>query len=232
MADRVDLEYNVQVTGLEEAAASANAATESANLASTALQGARTQSGGTLATLSLTLRSLNSTRLAVAQTSRAINEMNPAALLTGFMSMLQVVNNLTSLTRRLKESTAAASAAQAILTALSGHWWLIPLAIAAGALVYSRIQSMQTGGPVSRTGLYLLHRGEEVVPGNSVNYPKSEGYEALLRPIIHSSRTETTSRHVSYGPIFVTFEKQPEEGKELDRWLRELGPMIVQQARR
>lgn len=204
MADRVDLEYNVQVTGLGEAAASANAAAQSASQASAALQGVQAQGGGTLATLSMTLRTLNSTRLAVTQTSRAINEMNPAAMLTSFMSMIQVVNNLTSLTRRLRESTAAASAAQAILATLSGHWWLIPLAIAAGALVYSRIQSMQAGGPVERTGLYMLHRGEYVVPASQ--------------------------SHV--GPVFVTFERQPSGGLDVDGWLRELGPRLEERIRR
>ncbi|MFH2111212.1 MAG: hypothetical protein ABIJ47_08145 [Candidatus Bathyarchaeota archaeon] len=204
MANRVDLEYNVQVTGLGEAAASANAAAQSASQASAALQGVQAQSGGTLATLSLTLRSLNSTRLAVTQTSRAINDMNPVALLTSFMSMIQVVSNLTALTRRLRENTAAASAAQAILTTLSGQWWLIPLAIAAGAMVYSRIQSMQAGGPVNRTGLYMLHRGEYVVPASQTHL----------------------------GPIFVTFERQPSSGLEVDQWLRELGPRLEERMRR
>ena len=196
MADRVDLEYNVQVSGLGEAAASANSAAASANQASAALQGVQAQGGGTLATLSMTLRTLNSTRLAVTQTSRAINDMNPVALLTSFMSMIQVVSNLTALTRRLRESTAAASAAHAILATLSGRWWLIPLAIAAGALVYSKIQSMQMGGPVNQAGLYLLHRGEYVVPASQTHL----------------------------GPVFVTFERQPTGGLEVDQWLRELGP--------
>jgi len=204
VADRVDLEYNIQVTGLGEAAASANSAAASANQASAALQGVQAQGGGTVATMAMTLRTLNSTRLAVTQTSRAINDLNPVMLLTSFLSMIQVVNNLTSLTRRLRESTAAASAAQAILTTLSGQWWLIPLAIAAGALVYSKIQSMQTGGPVTRTGLYMLHRGEYVVPASQTHL----------------------------GPIFITFERQPSSGLEVDQWLRELGPRLEERMRR
>jgi hypothetical protein len=140
----------------------------------------------------------------VTQTSRAINDMNPMALLTSFMSMIHVVSNLTALTRRLRESTAAASAAHAILATLSGRWWLIPLAIAAGALVYSKIQSMQMGGPVNQTGLYLLHRGEYVVPASQTHL----------------------------GPVFVTFERQPTGGLEVDQWLRELGPRLEEQMRR
>lgn len=204
MADRIDLEYNVQVTGLEGATASANSAAASANQASAALQGVQAQGGGTMATLSMTLRTLNSTRLAVNQTSRAINDLNPAMMLTSFLSMIQVVSNLTSLTKRLRQSTAAAGAAQAVLATLSGHWWLIPLAIAAGALVYSRIQSMQAGGPVDRTGLYMLHRGEYVVPASQTHL----------------------------GPIFVTFERQPAPGLGMDEWLRELGPLLEERVRR
>ena len=204
MADRVDLEYNVQVTGLGEAAASANAAAQSAGQASAALQGVQAQGGGTVATLAMTLRTLNSTRMAVTQTSRAISEMDPTMLLTSFMSMIHLVTNLTSLTRRLRESSAAAGAAQAILATLTGRWWLIPLAIAAGALVYSKIQSMQLGGPVERTGLYMLHRGEYVVPASTTHL----------------------------GPVFVTFERQPAGGIEMDEWLRELGPRLEERVRR
>jgi len=121
------------------------------------------------------------------------------------LNMMQVIRNLTSLMTMLKDSTGAASAAQAILAALTGRLWLIPLALAAGALVYARVKSMQTGGPVRETGLYMLHRGEYVVP----------------------------ARHVhSYGPIFVTFERQPRRGADMDEWLRRLGPSLVEQTRR
>jgi len=115
----------------------------------------------------------------------------------------------------LKESTGAASAAQAVLATLTGRWWLIPVALAAGALVYSRVKSMQTGGTVQDTGLYLLHRGEEVVPRSIVEN----------RNISH--------RHTnSYGPIFVTFQGQPSKGATLEDLLQDLGPRIVQQVRR
>ena len=36
----------------------------------------------------------------------------------------------------------------------------------------------------------------------------------------------------SFGPIFVTFERQPREGPEMDRWIRELGPRLVVESRR
>jgi len=205
VSDRVDLEYNVQVTGLEEAQASANSASESADQAAAALQNAQAQSSSSLPTMLMTIRAMNASRLAITQTSRAITKLNPTALMYGFLNMIQVVRNLTQLTKMLKESTGAAASAQAILAALTGNWWVIPLALAAGALVYSRIKSMQEGGIVPETGLYLLHRKERVI----------------------------STRHThSYGPIFVTFESQPRSPLEMDQWLDELGPRLTEKMRR
>ena len=82
---------------------------------------------------------------------------------------------------------------------------MIPLALAAGALVYSRIKSMQAGGVVPETGLYLLHKKERVI---------------------------STRQTHSYGPIFVTFERQPRSPLEMDRWLDELGPRLTEKMRR
>ena len=205
MAEKLQLEYEVSVTGLGEAAITAENASRSANQASLALTGARSSSSRTLPIMLMSVRSMNAARLAVEQTSKAITDLDPRAAMYGFLNMMQVVRNLTSLMTMLKDSTGAASAAQAILAALTGRLWLIPLSLAAGALVYARVKSMQTGGPVRETGLYMLHRGEYVVP----------------------------ARHVhSYGPIFVTFERQPRRGADMDEWLRRLGPSLVEQTRR
>ena len=204
MSDRVDLEYNVRVTGLVEAQASANSASESANQAAAAMRNAQAVSSGSLPTMLMTMRAVNATRLAITQTTRAITDLDPAALMYGFLNMVQVVRNLTVLTGMLKDSTGAAASAQAILAALTGNWWVIPLALAAGALVYSRVKSMQAGGPVSHTGLYLLHRGEYVVP----------------------------AQQTRLGPIFVTFERQPRSPLEMDQWLSELGPRLTERMRR
>ena len=205
MAEKLELEYEVSVTGLGEAAITAENASRTANQASLALTGARSSSSRTLPIMLMSVRSMNAARLAVEQTSKAITDLDPRAAMYGFLNMMQVVRNLTSLMTMLKDSTGAASAAQAILAALTGRLWLIPLALAAGALVYARVKSMQTGGPVRETGLYMLHRGEYVVP----------------------------TRHVhSYGPIFVTFERQPRRGADMDEWLRRLGPSLVEQTRR
>jgi len=205
MSDKLELEYEVSVTGLGEAAIAADSAARSADQASKAVAEAREESSSTLPMLIMSVRSLNATRLAVEQTSRAITELDPRAAIYGFLNMVQVVRNLSSLMVMLKNSTGAASAAQAILATLTGRWWIIPLALAAGAVVYSKIRSMQSGGPVQETGLYMLHRGEYVVP----------------------------ARHVhTYGPIFISFQRQPREGPDLDEWLGRLGPRIVEHVRR
>lgn len=199
----MDLQYVVQVTGLEETQAAAASAARSAGQASVALGAARAQSGSALPAMMMTLRTVNATRLAVSQTAAAVRDLNPTAMMYGFLNMMQVVNNLTSLTRMLKDSTGAAASAQAVLAALTGQWWLIPLALAAGALVYSRVKSMQTGGPVTYTGLHMLHRGEYVVPA-----------------------------HQTLGPIFITFEKQPGSPLMRDEWLHGLEPVLLERIRR
>ena len=203
MSERVGIEYRVTVTGLDTAKAAATASAESAKQATTALNHVQNQSTSSLPTLMMTVRTVNAARLAISQTSNAITELNPVALMYGFLNMIQVVNNLTSLTRLLRDSTASASAAQAILAGLTGNLYLVPMALAAGALVYSSIKSMQTGGPVDSTGLYLLHRGEYVVPANQT----------------------------SIGPVYITFNKQP-TAHRTSQWLDQLGAKIMGELRR
>ena len=217
-SEHMELEYRVTVSGLGEAAASAQSAGASAAQAAASLNAAQAQGSRTLPTMLMSVRAFNAARLAVEQTSRAITELDPRAALYGFLNMIQVVRNLTSLTNILKTSTGAASAAQAILATLTGRWWLIPLALAAGAVIYSKIKSMQIGGIIPETGPYLLHRGEEVVPAHRV-------YASRTENITHRSST-------SMGPIFITFERQPREGLDMDRWLRGLEPRLVEIARR
>jgi hypothetical protein len=224
MSDKLELEYEVSVNGLSEAAVTAENAGKSADQAAAALNSAESQGSRTLPVMLMSVRALNASRLAVQQTSRAITELDPQAALYGFLNMMQVVRNLTTLTNLLKESTGAASAAQAILTTLTGNWWIIPIALAAGALVYAKIKSMQTGGPVNETGLYLLHEGEYVQPAavTRTTHESTVIYRQRLAPVTHSS----------YGPIFVTFQKQPEKGIDADQWLRALSSRIVEQIRR
>lgn len=212
MSDRMEIEYKVVVSGLDQATSAAKSAGESANQASVALNGVRNQSRGSLPALMMSVRSLNATRLAVQQMSRAITELNPTSAMYAFLNMMQVVNNLTSLTRMLKETTGAAGAAQAILATLTGNWYLIPLAIAAGALVYSQVKSMQTGGPVTQTGLHMLHHGEYVIPAQ------------LVRTTQHYSNSRI-------GPVFISFQDQPSRNETND-WLDKVGTRILEQVRR
>ena len=261
MAEKMQLEYEVSVTGLGEAAITAENASKSGEQASLALRGARSNASSMLPIMLMSVRSINAARLAVEQTSKAITDLDPRAAMYGFLNMMQVVRNLTSLTIMLKESTGAASAAQAILATLTGRWWLIPLALAAGAIIYARIKSMQEGGLVKETGPYLLHKGEKVVPVREVEalrlvererftptrtvethktiereriIPTVEVHRTVETRRIYTARTEHIAPRTiqSFGPIFITFEKQPREGLDMDRWLRELGPHIVEQVRR
>ena len=217
MAERMQLEYEVSVTGLGEAAITAENASRSAEQASVAINNVQTQTSRTLPIMLMGVRSINAARLAVEQTTKAIEDLDPRAAMYGFLNMMQVVRNLTSLMTMLKESTGAASAAHAILATLTGRWWLIPLALTAGALIYAKIKSMQAGGLVLETGPFLLHKGERVIPANRV----------------YETREYLSSRTVqSFGPIFITFEKAPREGLDLDNWMRELGPRLVAESRR
>jgi len=244
MAEKMELEYEVSVKGLGEAAITAENASRSANQASLALTGARSSASRTLPIMLMSVRTLNATRLALEQTSKAITDLDPRAAMYGFLNMMQVVRNLTSIMIMLKESTGAASAAQAILATLTGRWWLIPLALAAGAIIYAKIKSMQEGGLVKETGPYLLHKGEHVVSARKIELLKTVERERGPKTVevhrnvetrrIYTSRTEHIAPRTiqSIGPVFITFEKQPREGLDMDRWLRDLGPKIAQKARR
>ena len=203
MSDRIDVEYSVKVTGLDEAKAAADSASSSASNAATALSTAKNQSTSMLPTMMMSIRSANAARLAISQTSKAITELNPVAAMYGFLNMIQVVRNLTSLTKMLKDTTGTAAAAQAILATLSGKWWVVPMALAAGAMMHAAIKSMSTGGPVNRTGLYHLHKGEYVVP----------------------------AQETRLGPIFINFDKQPSQMNR-NRWMGGLGDRINESMRR
>jgi hypothetical protein len=177
MSER-SLIYRVQVTGLDVARAAAESAASGAESARDSLNGLQSVGSQALPLLSSGLHTVNSVRLGVENLSRALVALNPESALHALISMVGAASSLSRVMLQLRESTAAASAAQATLSALSGNLYLIPFAIAAGALVYQSLRSMREGGSVGETGVYLLHKGEYVVPAN----------------------------RVSYGPIFVTFE--------------------------
>ena len=218
MAERSEIEYQVKVTGLGEASAAANSAAAQAKQASASLESAKSSGSQAIPILFSSVRALTNARQAAEQANKAIRDLDPMMALYAFVNMVQTVQALTSLMKALKTSTAAASAAQAILTTLAGAWWLIPLAIAAGALVYSRIQSMQVGGIAKETGPYLLHKGEYIVP---------ERQATRVERLVERTMTPVTR----FGPIYVSFEKQPEED-ERDAWMRGLEERLAQKIRR
>lgn len=231
MAERMEIEYAVQVTGLDGVTAAANSARQQADQASAALENTRSSGSKTLPIIFSSVRALTNARQAVEQTQKAIRDLNPLMALSAFVNMAQTVQSLSSLMKTLKASTAAASAAQAILVTLAGAWWLIPLAIAAGALIYSRIQSMQAGGIVKETKPYLLHRGEYVIPEKYME--KTERIiERNTTPVISGRIIERVQAPLNrFGPFYITFEKQPEED-DRESWIRSLETTIVDKIRR
>lgn len=198
-----NITYNVLIVGLDTAKIQAESAAKSADQATKSIENAKKSSISFYPTLFQLFGVVNNARQAVDQLLDGLKTMNPLLFLSAFINMMQVVNNLTHLMTILQTSTAGASAAQAVLAVLTGNWWIIPLALTAGALIYSQLRSYQTGGPIRETGIYMLHRGEYVIP---------------------SSQT-------SYGPFNVTFSRQP-TGLDVDTFLRELGPRMARNIRR
>lgn len=198
------IDYEVSVSGLEQTQTALQSAKRNADQAKDSIETAKRSGMSFYPMVFNIMGAVNNVRQAVNQLLEGIQTMNPILLLSAFLNMLQVVNNLTVLMNALKTSTASAAAAQGILATLTGNWWLIPLAITAGALIYSRIQSMQTGGTVMYTGLHYLHKGETVVPAN-------RSY---------------------FGNIYVSFNDQPKPGQERDTWLENLEDKLTKRTRR
>ena len=198
------LVYSVQVLNLAEVQQQADRVAKSADIASRSQRDLQLGTRQSLSLMANGLQIFTTTQHAIMSIQRALREANPEAWVTAFLSLLSVAMNLTQVMRQLQRSTAAAASAQAIVNTLAGAWWLIPLAITAGALIYSAsMKSFQTGGPVNQTGVYLLHRGEYVVPASQANY----------------------------GPFYISFNRQP-SGSDADSFLRELGPRLARSMRR
>ena len=204
MTEAMSLAYQIQVTGLELVKAQTDSAAKSAELASNSVRTLQGQGLRTMPLVMNALQTVNSLHSSVDNVTRAMETLNPEAAVYAFLSMISVAQNLTQVMRLLRESTATAAAAQAVLNTLAGAWWFIPLAITAGVMVASSLRSMQTGGQVKETGVYLLHRGEYIIPSSQVT---------------------------SYGPFYVNLQGQP-GGLDLDGLLRDLGPRLARQVRR
>ncbi len=198
------LVYTVSVTGLDQVKAQADSAAKSADLASNSVRGLQGEGLRTMPLVMNALQTVNSLHSSVENATKALQTMNPEAMIYALLSMISVATNLMQIMRLLRESTATAAAAQAVLDTLIGAWWLIPLAITAGVMVASSVRSMQTGGLIHETGTYLLHRGEYVVPANNT---------------------------ANYGPFYVSFTGGP-QGLDVEGFLRELGPSLTRRIRR
>lgn len=122
--------------------------------------------------------------------ARHMNYVNPIMdqFLTALMAVgvtmrsLDIITKLTSAITGFSGSVSLASVAQKIwnATLMEGAFWMgiltagaavvLGLSIWAATLpMQPKVPSMQTGGEVKETGLFMLHKGETVVPAGS-NY--------------------------------------------------------------
>jgi len=207
VSDRDEIEFHIRVTGITEAEAETAETAETAAQATQSLQNAQQAATDSIRPVISSVRALNAARLAVQQTARAIEELDPTYVLYAFLNMVQVVYNLVNLMRILQKSTASAASTQAALAALTGRWYLIPLALAAAGLVYSQLRSYQQGGLIPETGIYLLHKGEYVVPANQIT-------------------------NQSFGPIFVSITQGGIQSLNMRELLDSIGPEIMRKVRR
>jgi len=126
------------------------------------------------------------------------------AFSSGIETIITSVKSLFTWLQSTRVVQAAIAGIQAMIATLSGQWWLVAAAIAAGIAVAAAARSMQMGGPVLTTGVYLLHKGEYVVPAETVN---------------------------RFGPIYVSFPGSPSR-LDASTILSEFGAEIARRARR
>ena len=243
MSSELGIRYVVRVEGLDAATSALNNAQRSAGQTTETLNQLRASSQETSrimeeasrsqanlmdvsrSTLSVSMtliREVNAARLAIVQAHRALTEMDPVAALYAFLNLVQVANTLIPLMKSLQAVAQGTAVAQGIIATLSGMGWMVPIAIAAGAAILAAIQlagrSKQSGGYVEGTGIYLLHKGEYVVPAESV-VEKRVAYP--ISPVTN----------IRYGPFYVTLHTSKEEFDPRE-FVREYGEEIARRARR
>jgi hypothetical protein len=232
--ESVTLQYNIQIVNVDQTIINLKQAERTASQTSKALTEAEQRTESSSRTILRGISVFTNLRQTVDYTIKGLKEADPMALLMAFMNLLQtlegvkrlqestlkmsivnafssgietVITSVKSLFTWL-QSTRAVQAAiagiQAMIATLSGQWWLVAAAIAAGVAVAAAARSMQMGGPVLATGVYLLHKGEYVVPAETVN---------------------------RFGPIYVGFTGSPTsfDGASI---LRQFGAEIARRARR
>lgn len=230
MSSTLAIRYFISVEGIEAATTSLNNAQTTARQASAAMNDVKATSEQvsrvveeagksqtqlqdvSRATLSVgitLIREVNAARLAIVQAHRAITEMDPVAALYAFLNIVQVANTLIPLMKSLQAVSQGTAVAHGIIATLSGMGWMVPVAIAAGAAIMAAItiasRSKQMGGYIEETGVYLLHKGEYVVPASQIT---------------------------NYGPFYVTFSGGARGGFSKDDFIREYGAEISRRARR
>jgi len=207
MAENLRIEYEVSVTGLDEAAAAMKEGARAAGQASAAVETVQRQSASGMQVAVMGVRAFTNLRQSVEYATKAVVEFNPVAMLYAFMNLLQTIESFIRLNEMLKTvklSYSGLADVQAVVATLAGQPWLVAAAVAAGVAVAAAARSMQRGGPVGETGIYLLHKGEYVVPAETVNH---------------------------FGPIYVSFTGSP-SSFDATAVLREFGEEIARKARR
>jgi len=232
--ESVTLQYNIQVVNVDQTIINLKQAEKTASQTSKALTDTEKRTESTSRTILRGISIFTNLRQTVDYTVKALKEGDPMALLMAFMNLLQTleavkrlqestlkmnivnafssgietiitsVKNLFTWLQSTRAVQAAIAGIQAMIATLSGQWWLVAAAIAAGVAVAAAARSMQMGGPVLATGVYLLHKGEYVVPAETVN---------------------------RFGPIYVSFAGSP-SGFDGATVLREFGADIARKARR
>ena len=162
-----DLIYNVKTKGMPETKQAIDNVKNAANEAAKEQEKLDDVSRSTMSVSMTLVREVNASRLAIVQAHKAITELDPVAALYAFLNVFQVVSTMIPLMKTLRAVSTGAAVAQGVVATLSGMWWLIPLAIAAGAAILAFLQfsgrSMQRGGVVEEEGWYYLHRKEVVI---------------------------------------------------------------------
>lgn len=229
MSSTLAVRYFISVEGIEAATTSLNNAQRTANQASTAMNEVKATSEqvsrmveetnksqtqlqdvsrNTLSVGITLIREVNAARLAIVQAHRAITELNPIAALYAFLNIVQVANTLIPLMKSLLGVQKGVLAAEGAISVLSGQAWLIPVAIAGVAALLAAVEmagrSRQRGGSIEETGIYLLHKGEYVIPSSHVT---------------------------NYGPFYVTFSGSSGRFSKED-FIREYGEEVARRARR
>ena len=245
--ESVTLQYNIQVVNVDQTIINLKQAERTASETSKTLTDTEKRTESTSRTILRGISIFTNLRQTVDYTIKGLREADPMALLMAFMNLLQTleairklqestlkmsivnafssgietiitsVKNLFNWLQSTRVVQASIAGIHAMIATLSGQWWLVAAAIAAGIAVAATARSMQIGGPILATGVYLLHKGEYIVPAETVN---------RVSNYYNTSMTSTR-----FGPIYVSFTGSPDRFDKATI-LSEFGAEIARKARR